>query len=94
VIDQAETLMHFILEAVTGQDPALVTFARAQIPTLVQHLDSAVALDLAVHGLPTGPGTVNALVSSLVPGLPSRSSAAVAGVPDPAHAIAVPSFHS
>ena len=49
MIDHAQTLMQFIQEADTGQDPALVTFARAQIPSLEQHLDSAVALDLAVH---------------------------------------------
>ena len=47
VFDHIETLRQFLQETTTGQDPALRTFAQEQLPTLVQHLDSAVALDLA-----------------------------------------------
>lgn len=90
-IEHIQTLRQFFQETKVGQDPALVTFAGEQIPVLIQHLDSAVALDLAGRGFPPTPATVNALISSLAPDLP-RGSAAVAGVPDPAHAMAVPSL--
>ena len=92
VVDHIQTFRHFLQETTTGQDPALVTFAREQVPVLAQHLASAVALDLAGRGLPPTSATVNAFISSLAPDLPRGS--AVAGVPDPAHAIAVPSFNS
>jgi predicted outer membrane protein len=93
VVDHIQTLRQFLQETKIGQDPALVTFAQEQVPTLMQHLDSAAALDLAVRGLPPNPVTVNNFISSLAPDLP-RGSAAVGGVPDPAHAVAVPSFNS
>jgi putative membrane protein len=89
VFDHIEALRQFFQEATTGQDPALRTFAQEQLPTLVQHLDSAVALDLAGRGLPPSSATVNAVISSLAPDL--RGIAAVAGAPDTAHAIALPS---
>src|SRR3954454_1683805 len=93
VADHIATLRQFLQETNAGEDPALVTFAEDQIPVLMQHLDSAAALDLVVHGLPPTPATIDAFISSLAPDLP-RGSAAVAGVPDPAHAIAVPSLNS
>ena len=93
VVDHIETLRQFLQETKTGQDPALMTFAQEQLPVLMQHLDSAVALDLAGRGLPPTSATVNAFISSLAPDLP-RGSAAVAATPDPAHAMAIPSFHS
>jgi hypothetical protein len=93
VVDHIATLRQFLQETNAGEDPALVTFAEDQIPVSMQHLDSAAALDLVVHGLPPTPATVDAFISSLAPDLP-RGSAAAAGVPDPAHAIAVPSFNS
>ena len=93
VVDHIQTLRQFLQETKAGQDPALVSFAQQQVPVLMQHLDGAVALDLAVRGLPPTPATVNAFISSLAPDLP-RTSAAVAGVPDSVHAIPVPSFNS
>ncbi len=71
-----QTLMQFISEAVTGQDPALVAFARDQIPTLAGHLADAVRLDLTVQ--PDVQPYLNAVVSALVPdSLLSRVSAAM-----------------
>ena len=34
VVDHIQTLKHFLQETTAGQDPALVTFARDQVPTL------------------------------------------------------------
>jgi putative membrane protein len=93
VVDHIETLRQFLQETKTGQDPALMTFAQEKLPVLMQHLDSAVALDLAGRGLPPTSATVNAFISSLAPDLP-RGSAAVAATPDPAHPMAVPPLHS
>jgi hypothetical protein len=59
---------------------------------LMQHLDSAVALDLAGRGLPPTSATVSAFISNVAPDLP-RGSAAAAATPDPEHLMAVP-FHS
>jgi putative membrane protein len=92
VFDHIETLRQFLQETTTGQDPALRTFAQEQLPTLVQHLDSAVALDLAGRGFPPTSSMVNAVISNLAPDL--RGSAAVAAAPDTATTIAVPSIHS
>jgi putative membrane protein len=92
VVDHIETLRQFIQETASGQDPGLRTFAQEQLPVLAQHLASAVALDLAGRGLPPTAATVNTFISSFAPDLP-RGSAAVAASPDPAHAIAIPSFH-
>ena len=89
VADHIATLRQFLQETNAGEDPALVTFAEDQIPVLMQHPDSAAALDLVVHGLPPTPATVDAFISSLAPDLP-RGSAAAAATPDPAHAMAVP----
>jgi putative membrane protein len=50
VTDHAQTLMQFIQEANTGQDPAIRAFARNEIPTLDQHLKEAVALELNLQG--------------------------------------------
>jgi Domain of unknown function (DUF4142) len=88
VVDHIETLRQFLQETNAGEDPALVTFAEDQIPVLMQHLDSAAALDLVARGLPPTPATVDAFISSLAPDLP-RGSAAAAATPDPAHAMAV-----
>jgi putative membrane protein len=92
VFDHIEAVRQFFQEATTGQDPALKTFAQEQLPVLVQHLGSAVALDLAGRGFPPTSSMVNAVISSLAPDL--RDSAAVVAAPDTATAIAVPSIHS
>ena len=92
VFDHIETLRQFLQETTTGQDPALRTFAQEQLPTLVQHLDSAIALDLAGRRFPPTSSMVNAFISSFAPDL--RGSAAVAAAPDTATTIAVPSIHS
>jgi Domain of unknown function (DUF4142) len=55
VVDHIETLRQFLQETKTGQDPALMTFAQEKLPVLMQHLASAVALDLAGRGLPRPP---------------------------------------
>lgn len=81
VVDHIQTLRQFLQETKTGQDPALVSFAQEQVPVLMQHLNSAVALDLAGRGLPPTSATVNAFLSSFAPDLP-RSGAAVAAAPD------------
>jgi len=93
LVDHIQTLRQFLQETKAGQDPALVTFAQQQVPTLMQHLDSAAALDLALRGLPPAPATVNAFLSSLAPDLP-RGNAAVAAVPDHTEVMPVPSFNS
>jgi putative membrane protein len=78
VTDHGQTLRLFINEAITGQDPTLVAFARGQIPVLASHLTEAMRLDLMVQ-----PGVqpyFNAVVSALVPdSLLSRASAVMAG---------------
>jgi putative membrane protein len=65
VFDHIETVRQFFQETTTGQDPTLRAFALQQLPTLVQHLDSAVALDVAGRGLPPTSATVNAVISTL-----------------------------
>ena len=60
LVDHIQTLRQFLQETKAGQDPALVTFAQQQVPTLMQHLDNAAALDLALRGLPPTPATINA----------------------------------
>ena len=92
VVDHIQTLRQFLQETKAGQDPALVTFAKEQVPVLMQHLDSAVALDLAVHGLPPSPATVNAFLSSVAPDL--RGTAAAAAAPESAHSVALALTHS
>jgi putative membrane protein len=92
VVDHIQTLRQFLQETTAGQDPALVTFARDLVPTLVHHLASAVALDLAGRGLPPASATVSAFLSSFAPDLP-RGSAAGAATSDPEHPTAIP-LHS
>jgi putative membrane protein len=92
VVDHVQTLRQFLQETKTGQDPALMTFAREQLPVLMQHLDSAVALDLAGRGLPPTSATVNAFISSVAPDLP-RGSAAGAATPDSTQPMPIP-LHS
>jgi len=93
VVDHIQTLRQFLQETTTGQDPALVTFARDLVPTLVHHLASAVALDLAGRGLPPTSATVNAFISSLASDLP-RGSAAATATPDPGQPMAMPPLPS
>ena len=56
VVDHIATLRQFLQETNAGEDPALVTFAEDQIPVLMQHLDSAAALDLVVQGFRSADG--------------------------------------
>ena len=91
--DHVQTLMQFINEALTGQDPALVAFSRAQIPVLASHLAEAVRLDLTVQ--PGAQPYLSAVVSALVPdSLLSRASAAMAETSLPPQTMAVASAHS
>jgi len=55
VVDHIQTLRQFLQETKTGQDPALMTFAREQLPVLMQHLDSAVAPPAHAPSTTTGP---------------------------------------
>jgi putative membrane protein len=94
VNDHAQTLMQFVHEAGTGQDPALVTFARNQIPVLIQHLNDAVRLDLAVHGFPSDQTTAHAVLSNLFGLRLSSGSAAAVGTVQPAQIMAGLASHS
>jgi putative membrane protein len=74
VNDHAQTLMQFIQEANTGEDPAITAFARNQIPVLAQHLNEAVALDLNLQGKPSTEADINGVVKSLIGDQPLLSS--------------------
>jgi putative membrane protein len=82
VDDHVKTLMQFIDEANTGQDPAVVAFAQDQIPVLIQHLQAAVLLDLTLQGQQNDPFTVSRVASSLVPDLPVQGYGAMASMSD------------
>ena len=97
VTDHVQTLRLFINEAITGQDPTLVAFARGQIHVLASHLAEALRLDLTVQ--PGAQPYLNTVISTLVPdSLLSRASAAMAAASQPPQTLAQPplsglSFH-
>jgi putative membrane protein len=74
VNDHAQTLMQFIQEANTGQDPAITAFARNEIPVLAQHLNEAVALELNLQGKPSTATDISGVITSLIGDQPLLSS--------------------
>jgi hypothetical protein len=93
VSDHAQTLMQFIQEANTGQDPAIRAFARNEIPTLDQHLKEAVALELNLQGSPATPQNISGVITSLIgdqPILPSGTTM----MSDPSHTGSAPAMIS
>jgi putative membrane protein len=87
VNDHAQTLMQFIQEANTGQDPAITAFARNEIPVLAQHLNEAVALELNLQGRPSTAADISGVVKSLIGDQPllSGGMAMMAGSPTSAN---------
>jgi putative membrane protein len=74
VSDHANTLLQFIKEAETGQNPALKAFAQDTIPVLAQHLGAAINLELDQLGINAlGPFSVSDLTQLLygTAGVPS-----------------------
>jgi putative membrane protein len=82
----AQTLMQFIQEANTGQDPAITAFARNEIPVLAQHLNEAVALALDLQGKPSAEADISGVVTSLIGDQPllSNGMSMMAGFPNSA----------
>jgi len=74
--DHATTLMQFIQEAQTGQDPVIRAFAQNSLPILADHLREAIDLEQPRLGLAL---SQPALASDLQPttGMLSASQAAV-----------------
>jgi len=84
VNDHAQTLMQFIQETNTGEDPVIKAFALNEIPVLAQHLDQAVALALNLQGKPSTEADIRGVVNSLVgdqPLLSSRTSMMAGDLP-------------
>jgi len=90
VNDHAQTLMQFIQEANTGEDPAITAFARNEIPVLAQHLNEAVALDLNLQGKPSTEADISGVVKSLIGDQPLLSS----GMPMMASSVNSASLHA
>jgi len=92
--DHAKTLMQFIQEANTGQDPAISAFARNQIPVLVQHLNEAIGLEFSMQGKQATEADISGAVKSLIGDQPLLSSGMLmtAGFPDNAslHSMILP----
>jgi len=77
VNDHVRGLMQFIQEANTGENEALVSFAKAQIPVLTQHLDEALRIQGAMNGKALFQSDISAIVAQLVPNLPTDAQSFV-----------------